>query len=52
VQADRIARPFDRQAQHRTRKFVRAHRRIADRLERQPRLIEGRFQNDQRLRIE
>ena len=44
VKRHRIALAFHCQPQHAARQLVGFHRRIADRFQRQPRLVEGRFQ--------
>jgi hypothetical protein len=52
VQGDRIAHAFGGKAQHAACQFVRFHRGIADRFERQPRLVKRRLEQDKRLGIE
>src|ERR1700730_6370939 len=52
VQLHRIALALHGQPQHAARELVRLDGRVADRLEGQPRFIEGGLQDDKRLGIE
>src|SRR6516164_8474077 len=52
AQSHRVTFAFHGKPQDTPRQLVRFHCRVADRLERKPRLIESRLQNDEHLWIE